>query len=195
MRKIIVIIALVIGFFGFSQEKSSVEFKFDLRFNNAKAEFRKKIKGVKYPLSTIALFRISSAELYEGIVLPVSKYVSFTPSAGIEYLYDEQEFKPRLRGTLRISSNRFWVVVHYGSDWGSHDVTTKIKYGLIGDRLQIGIATINEDVGPLLCTKMRIDGKKFYTYISFVDSSPRFGLKINIDEWGWIQDLNPFHKK
>ncbi len=202
MRKIMIIITLLVFISGFSQEESqlihgqesSAEIKIDLRINQLKFKIEKHILNIRYPVSTIFIARADRVELYEGMVTPIWRNVIFIPSIGAEYLYKEKEFRLRLRASLRLNLKRVWIRINYGSDWEYHDITTYFRYGFVGDRLQIGVASVNENLGPLLYVKIKISGKNIWTHVSYIDSKVRFRIKVNIQEWKWINEINPLKK-
>ncbi len=200
MRKIILIITMVIGLFGFSQDESNkkaVEFKTDFRLNQVRFEAEKSLFRLEIPLHTLLIIRPNGVELLEGAVIPLHEGITFTPSIGGVYFYNTKEIDFRFRGSLKVDYDRLYIKINYGSDWLEHDVTTKIAYGLIGDRLQFGIASINENVGPLLRMKMYIGNRKPKTFgiqCSFIKNQFRYSIKLDINEW-IHPNKNPFRKK
>ena len=144
------------------------------------------------------IVKVNKVELFEGIVFFVGENININPSAGIEYTFDEKKIKPRLRLSTKFENERFYMLVNYGSDWGTSDLTTKIAYGVIGDRLQIGIASINADVGPLVRMKIRIgkeNPKTIKTFVSYIDEQARLSIRFNIRDFPKLNKLNPFRKK
>ena len=201
MRKIIVMITLIISLCSFSQEnlpsEKSIETRFDLRFDQARLEFKTHFFKIKTQFSTLFVVREDRFELFEGIVIPLDKSFTCTPSAGVEYIYSEEKFKPRFRATLKAEINRTYILIRYGSDGFIHGVNTRLAYGVIGDRLQIGIESIDQDMGPLLRIKLRLgreNKKTIQTSFSYVNRF-RFSIKINIDEFIDFNKINSFIKK
>ena len=189
MRKIIVMITLIISFCSFSQEKiqteNTLELRFDIRFDQFRVEWQKELFNIKIPFSTLCIVSEDGIELFEGIVIPLADNISFIPSAGVEYLYKEQEFKPRFRGTLKINLDRVYVLIRYVSDTYVHGVKTRFAYGVIGDRLQLGVESIDENIGPLLRFKINVGKEKrkmIQASSSYVNKQFRFSLKFNINE-------------
>lgn len=188
MRKIILITMIMVGVFGFSQEKlnrSSLELKSDFRLTQIRLELKKNFKKIKVPLKTLFIFRFNRFEISEGVIIPIQEGVSFTPSIVGAYYYETKDMGIRFRGSLKLTFPRFYGKVNYGSDWLEHDVTTKFAYGIIGDVFMVGTASINENVGPLVIVKLKIgkkNQKNFKGKFLFVNNKFRVSLKIDIDE-------------
>lgn len=190
MRKIIFIGIFMMSIYGFSQEKSytekTIETKFDIRFNQLRAEIKTPLFGSDKIFSTLFIIRKDRYELFEGLVLSLAKGVTFTPSAGVEYLYKNKKINPRLRGSFRARIDRVYFKINYGSNWSSHDITTRIADDVIGERLQLGISSINQNVGPMVRMKMYFgkENKKFLqTFISYIHQEFRVSIKMNTKQW------------
>jgi len=202
MRNIILLFSILYAQFGVAQDTPniikdpSLELRFDMRPNQVRLEFEKELFNLDF--STLLILKYNKIELFEGIVFRLGENITINPSAGIEYLFEEHNIKPRLRLSTKFENERFYMLVNYGSDWGTSDLTTKIAYGVIGDRLQIGIASINADVGPLVRMKIRIgkeNPKTIKTFVSYIDEQARLSIRFNIRDFPKLNKLNPFRKK
>lgn len=211
MRKIIITMVLLLSICGFSQETTNDSinqnpwrWRFDLRSNQILTRISKPIKNYKYNLETRMSIRIDRFELYEGIIFDLTKNIRATPSIGLEYIYNEQEFNSRLRLGIHGHYNMLAFAINYGSDWETHGVNTRFVYNLVGNRLQIGIESINEDIGPRIDMRINMGTKRvklLRLYGSYVNNEFRYGIRFDFGQWFPIidqkikkigDDLNPF---
>lgn len=192
MKKITLIIIFMVSFCGFSQETIETidsnpwRFRVDVRSNQILTRVSKPIRNYKYDLETRMSIRINRVELYEGIIFDLTKNIRAIPSIGVEYIYEEQEFNSRLRLGINGQYNMFSFVINYGSDWETHGVNTRFVYNVVGNRLQIGVESINKYVGPRVDMRINMGTnrvKLLRLYGSFVNNEFRYGVRIDFGQW------------
>lgn len=211
MKKIILVIVCTISLCGFSQETTNDninqgpwKWHVDLRSNQILTRISKPIENYTYNLETRISIRIDRVELYEGIIFDLNKNIRATPSIGIEYIYDEQEFNSRLRLGIHGQYNMFSFVINYGSNWETYGVNTRFIYNVVGNRLQIGFESIDENIGPRLDMRINMGTnrvKLLRLYGSYVNNEFRYGIRFDFAQWfpkidqkikKIGDDLNPF---